>query len=143
MTRASGRDPRGRPGRTPEGIQVRRSGRPRRRRVVLADRHTRQVARTMSELEEQTSVGDVLVRHLVRAQLRSALLLTGLVLLVLLGLPLLFWASPAVAGAALFGVRLPWLLLGVLIYPFLLLVGYLCTRYAERHERDFVSMVEQ
>lgn len=97
----------------------------------------------MSELEEQTSVGDVLVRHLVRAQLRSALLLTGLVLLVLLGLPLLFWASPAVAGAALFGVRLPWLLLGVLIYPFLLLVGYLCTRYAERHERDFVSMVEQ
>ncbi|MCI2418625.1 hypothetical protein MOQ72_14390 [Saccharopolyspora sp. K220] len=118
--------------------------RPRRKRVVLNDRRrTRQVARTIMELEEQTSVGEVLVRHLVKVQLRSALLLTGVVAVVLLGLPLAFWAVPSIGDVALFGLRLPWLLLGVLAYPFLVLIGYLCTRSAERHERDFIHMVEQ
>ncbi|MEV0053475.1 hypothetical protein AB0H34_23610 [Saccharopolyspora shandongensis] len=117
--------------------------RPRRKRVVLADRRTRQVARTIMELEEQTSVGEVLVRHLVKVQLRSALVLTGVVAVVLLGLPVLFWAVPSIGEFEVLGFRLPWLLLGVLVYPFLLLIGYLCTRRAERHERDFIHMVEQ
>ncbi|MGW5644763.1 hypothetical protein ACWEV3_09780 [Saccharopolyspora sp. NPDC003752] len=117
--------------------------RPRRKRVVLADRRTRQVARTIMELEEQTSVGEVLVRHLVKVQLRSALVLTGVVAVVLLGLPVLFWAVPSIGDFEVLGIRLPWLLLGVLVYPFLLLIGYLCTRSAERHERDFIHMVEQ
>ncbi|MHA6801859.1 hypothetical protein [Salinifilum ghardaiensis] len=120
------------------------SSRPRRKRVVLADRRrTRQVARTMMELEEQTSVGEVLVRHLVRAQLRTVLAAAGLPALVLLSLPLLLWAFPAFARASVLGVPLPWLLVGVLIYPFLLLVGVVATRFAERHEREFVHMVEQ
>ncbi|MEU6270245.1 hypothetical protein [Saccharopolyspora shandongensis] len=117
--------------------------RPRRKRVVLADRRTRQVARTIMELEEQTSVGEVLVRHLVKVQLRSALVLTGVVAVVLLGLPVLFWAVPSIGELEVLGFRLPWLLLGVLVYPFLLLIGYLCARRAERHERDFIHMVEQ
>ena len=127
------------------GFEVRgRGGTPRRKRVVLADRRrTRHVARTIMELEEQTSVGEVLVRHLVKVQLRSALFLAGSSAVVLLGLPLLFWALPSTGDAVLFGVRLPWLVLGVLPYPFLVLIGYLCTRSAERHERDFVHMVEQ
>ncbi len=118
--------------------------RPRRKRVVLADRRrTRQVARTMMELEEQTSVGEVLVRHLVRAQVRTVLAAAGVPALVLLSLPLLLWAFPAFARADVFGVPLPWLLLGVLVYPFLLLVGFAATRLAERHEREFVRMVER
>ncbi|GAA4864689.1 hypothetical protein [Saccharopolyspora cebuensis] len=118
--------------------------RPRRRRVVLADRRrTRQVARTMSELEEQTSVGEVLVQHLVRVQLRSALLLGGAVALVMLALPTAFYLFPAFGTYEVFGIRLAWLLLGVLAYPALVVAGYLCTRTAERHERDFVHMVEQ
>ncbi|PKW13564.1 hypothetical protein [Saccharopolyspora spinosa] len=117
--------------------------RPRRKRVVLADRRTRKVARIIMELEEQTSVGEVLVRHLVKVQLRSALVLTGVVAAVLLGLPLLFWGVPAIGDLEVLGFRVTWLLLGVLIYPFLVLIGYLCTRNAERHERDFTHMVEQ
>ncbi|MGW1680455.1 hypothetical protein [Saccharopolyspora sp. NPDC002376] len=133
---------------SPEGFDVRgRLGdapRRRRKRVVLADRRrTRQVARTMLELEEQTSVGEVLVTSLVKAQLRSALLLMGVVSAVLFGLPALFWAVPAIGDVAVAGVRLPWLLLGVLVYPFLVLIGYLCTRRAEQHERDFIDIVEQ
>ncbi|MDA3646060.1 hypothetical protein LZ318_05630 [Saccharopolyspora indica] len=134
---------------SPEGFDIRgRLGevapRPRRKRVVLADRRrTRQVARTIMELEEQNSVGEVLVTSLVKAQLRSALVLTGVVVAVLFGLPVLFWAVPSIGDLEVLGVRLPWLLLGVLIYPFLVLIGYLCTRRAERHERDFLDMVEK
>ena len=95
------------------------------------------------ELEEQTSVGEVLVRHLVKAQLRSALLLAVVAVVGLCGLPALFWAVPELRDATVAGIRLPWLLLGVLPYPFLVLIGYLSARWAERHERDFVHMAEQ
>lgn len=95
------------------------------------------------ELEEQTSIGEVLVRNLVRVQLRIILLLTAALAIVLFGLPLLLWTVPAVADATAFGIPLAWLLLGVVIYPFLLLIGYLYVRAAERHERDFIRMVEQ
>jgi hypothetical protein len=120
------------------------SRRRRRRRVVLADRRkTRQVARTIMELEEQTSVGEALVRNLMKAQLRGALILAGVTAVLLYGLPLLFWALPSFGDAVVFGIRLSWLVLGVLPFPFLVLIGYLGTRSAERHERDFIDMVEQ
>lgn len=120
------------------------SGTPRRKRVVLADgRQTRQATRTIMELEEQTSVGEVLVRHLVRAQLRSSLLLGGLTALVFASLPLVFWLFPVFGGVTLLGIRLPWWLLGVAPYPFLVLVGYLSIRISERNERDFMHLVER
>jgi hypothetical protein len=117
---------------------------PRRKRVVLADRRkTRQVARTIMELDEQTSVGEVLVRHLVKVQLRTSLILAVVTLVVFGGLPALFWALPVLGDTDVLGIRLPWLILGVLPYPFLVLLGYLSTRSAERHERDFIHMVER
>jgi hypothetical protein len=120
------------------------SRRRRRKRVVLADRRTtRQVGRAMTELEEQTSVGEALVRQLMKAQFRSALILAGVTAVILGGLPVLFWAVPAIDSAIVLGIRLPWLLLGVLPFPFLVLIGYLGTRAAERHEREFIDMVEQ
>ena len=73
----------------------------------------------------------------------ACLLLAGLVIVALFGLPVLFWVMPGLGDVQVLGIRLPWLLLGVLAYPFLLLVGYLCMRSAERHERDFIHMVEQ
>lgn len=121
------------------------SSRPRRRRrIVLADRRpTRQVARTLVELEEQTSVGEALLRNLVRIQLRSAFLLFGIAAVIFSVLPALFWAMPALGSAVVFGLRLPWLVLGVLPFPFLLLIGYLGARTAERHERDFLDLVNR
>jgi hypothetical protein len=41
------------------------------------------------------------------------------------------------------GVRLPWLLLGVAPFPVLFGIGYWYNVLAERHERDFVDMVEK
>ena len=37
---------------------------------------------------------------------------------------------------------LPWLLLGVLPFPVLFGIGLVYNRLAERHEKDFVNMVE-
>lgn len=112
--------------------------------MVLADRRgTRAVSRTIMDLEEQTSMGEALVTNLMRVQLRSAFILTGVVIATLCSLPLLFWLFPALASATLFGVAVPWLLLGGLPFPLVLLIGYFSTRTAEKHERDFLEMVEK
>lgn len=115
----------------------------RRVRVVLAERRgSRRLVRTRAEVEEQTEVGDVLLRGLLRAQLGLSLRLAGLVLVLLGVLPLLFTVVPALSGVTLLGVRLPWLLLGVLAYPLLVLVGWTHTRMAERTEQEFADLVD-
>lgn len=113
-------------------------------RVVLAEA-TRRAGqdRTRSELTEQTRVGEALIRGLVRAQLGLALGLAVVVAVGLGGLPLLFAVAPAVGQTTVFGVNLPWLLLGVAAYPFLLGVGWTYVYLAERNEQDFASLVER
>jgi hypothetical protein len=117
---------------------------PERVRVVLAEVARRPGQdRTRAELAEQTRVGEALVRGLVRAQLALALRLALVVGVGLGALPLLFAAAPDVAEAKLFGIHLPWLLLGVAPYPFLLLVGGAYVWLAERNEQDFTALVER
>ena len=53
--------------------------RPQRERVVLAHRRGARMVRTRVEVQEQTLVGDALVRGLVRAQLGLALRLAAVV----------------------------------------------------------------
>ena len=113
-------------------------------RVVLGDVSRTKIspARAREELEEQSPVGTALARGLVRAQLSVAVRLAAVVAVGLGGLPLLFAAVPAVAQARLFGISLPWLLLGVLAYPFLYLVGAVYVHLAERNEQEFAALVE-
>ena len=94
-------------------------------------------------LDEQDVVGDLLVRSLMRAQLALALRLLAVLATLLGGLPLLFALVPATRTAQVLGLPLPWLALGVLVYPALLAAGLLHVRLAERHERDFVDLVER
>jgi hypothetical protein len=118
---------------------------PKRVRVVLGDvgRRGNQVPHARRELTEQTRVGDALVRGLVRAQLALALRLAAVVIVGLGGLPLVFAFAPRLAAARPFGVALPWLLLGLAAYPFLLAVGLVFVKLAERNERDFAELVER
>lgn len=95
-----------------------------------------------SEIDEQTRLGDIYMRSLVRAQLRLAVLTCSVFALLVGGLPLLFALAPATRTARLLGLPLPWLLLGVLVHPFLLLLGWLYLRAAERNERDFAELVD-
>lgn len=117
---------------------------PRRVRVVLADvARAQPVAPTRPELEEQSPIGEALVRGLVRTQLALALRLAAVVAVGLGGLPLLFAVAPTVARARPFGVALPWLLLGLVAYPFLVVVGAAYVYLAERTEREFADLVER
>lgn len=113
---------------------------PQRIRVDLAARRVR-LDRPMRELEEQTQVGEVLVRGLIRAQLGLAVRLSVVVAVLLGGLPVLFALVPGLGDVAVFGLRLPWLLLGVLAYPLLYVVARIYVRQAERNEQDFAEFV--
>ncbi len=114
---------------------------PRRVRVDLAGRAVRRASYSRQELEEQTQVGEVLIRGLVRAQLALALSLAGVVVLLLGSLPIAFALFPALGDVYVLGLRLPWLLLGILAYPLLYVVGWLHVRQAERIEDDFSKAV--
>ncbi|MCW2504380.1 MAG: hypothetical protein JWO79_2664, partial [Actinomycetia bacterium] len=99
--------------------------------------------RPRQELEEQTPLGEVLVRGLMRAQLALALRVSALVIVGLGLLPLLFALAPGIATATILGIRVPWVLLGGLAFPFLVFVGWIYVRMAERNERDFAELVER
>ena len=114
-----------------------------RQRVVLADpKRASSSLRARVELEEQTSWGKLLVKDLVKVQLRTALLFSVLVIAVFGALPVLFYLLPGFAALTLAGIPIPWLILGVLPFPFLFGVGLWYNMLAERHERDFVDMIE-
>ncbi|WP_328359783.1 hypothetical protein OG976_07100 [Mycobacterium sp. NBC_00419] len=119
-----------------------RSGRPQRERVVLAHRRGTRVVHTRVEVQEQTEVGDALVRGLMRAQLGLALRLAALVAGGMAALPLLNAAFPELAAVTVFGMRLNWLILAVLVYPTMYGVGRLFIRLAEQAERDFIGVVD-
>ena len=107
--------------------------------MVLAHRRGTRMVHTRVEVQEQTQVGDALVRGLVRAQLGLALRLAAVVA----------WTPwphfpcstprfPISPPSASFGMRLNWLILAVVVYPVMYGVGRLFVRLAEQGERDFV-----
>ena len=118
---------------------------PRRRRVVLADstKARGKALRTIIELEEQTSVGEKLVRDLIRQQLKSAFGLAFAVLIGMCLLPITFYLVPQIGDLKILGIPIPWLVLGLAPFPILYGVGWVFRRKAERHERDFVNMVDR
>jgi hypothetical protein len=112
--------------------------------VVLADvARSRRSTQVRAELQEQSRVGEALVRSLVRTQLSLALRLSAVVAVGLGGLPLLFAVAPAVAAVRPLGVALPWLLLGVVAYPFLFAVGAAYVWLSERTEAEFAELVDR
>lgn len=82
------------------------------------------------------------MRSLVRLQLRLAIGVCLVLAVLLGGLPLVSALAPQVSDVRPMGMPLPWLLLGVAVYPLLWLGGWLYVRQAERNERDFVELVQ-
>lgn len=91
-------------------------------------------------LDEETPLGAVYLASLLRAQLGLAARVLGLLVLSLGALPLLL-LHDGLARAEVLGVPLAWVLLGGVVYPWLVLLGWVHVRRAERHERDFVEIV--
>ncbi|RKT56444.1 DUF485 domain-containing protein [Saccharothrix australiensis] len=121
---------------------------PARQRVVVTSPRTRapRVRRpypASREIDEQSELGAVYMRSLIRAQRRLGLLLCGVVCGSVAALPLLFRLAPSVAAQRLLGLPLPWLLLGGLVFPVFVLAGWFYVRQAERGEREFAELVER
>ncbi|MEV0479046.1 hypothetical protein AB0I69_00310 [Streptomyces sp. NPDC050508] len=113
---------------------------PTERRVVVTapPRRTRRASgysRPRTEIDEQTTLGHTYVRSLMRTQLRAALTVFAVLVLLVGPLPLVFAATPG-------SRRLEWLILGFCLYAPLVLLALWYVRRAERNERDFVRLVE-
>ena len=117
-------------------VRVRVTGPSRRRTVGVAPPGTR-------EIDADTALGAIYMGSLVRDQLRLALRILVLLAVSVGGLPLLFHLAPGLADVTLVGVPLPWLLLGLLVYPWLIVLGWGFVRRAERHEHDFADLVAE
>jgi hypothetical protein len=112
-------------------------------RVVLAERKAAaRPVRTVVDLQGDSPVGEALRTGLIVEQMRVALrfaLLGGLTLGVL---PLLFDVVPELGTLSILNLRVPWLVLGFLVYPFLFGLGWWFTRTAERVEQDFADHIQ-
>jgi len=121
------------------------TGPPRRVRVTSPRTGAVRQRRTSvtSEIDAQTRIGEVYMSSLLRAQLRLATLVLVTVGVLVAGLPLLFRLVPGLVGVEVLGMPLSWVLLAFAVYPFLVLVGWLYVRAAERNERDFADVVQR
>jgi hypothetical protein len=95
------------------------------------------------EIGEQTELGEVYLDALIRAQRRLAARVCATAAVVLGGLPLLFALFPWSGSVSLLGVPAAWVLLGVLVYPFLIGLGWWAVVVAERNEAEFAALVQQ
>ena len=112
-------------------------------RVVLSERKgVARPVRTIKEVQEGTAVGELLRRNLIRSQLMVTLRFAALTVFVLGTLPAVLTLLPEVGRFHLLGVRVPWLLLGLLMYPFLVGVAWRYTRVADRVEQNFADHVQ-
>ncbi len=117
------------------------------RRVVItsarrsATRPRRQVV--TQEIDDQTAIGDAYMRSLIRTQLRLAVTVLIVLAVTIGSVPFLFFAVPDSRDALVFGVPLPWVLLGALVYPALIALGWFYVHQAERNEHDFTELVER
>lgn len=94
------------------------------------------------EIDETSGVGEAYVRSLMRTQLRGALTVVAVVVATIGSLPLLFVLVDPLAQAEVFGVPIVWPILGLGVYPWLLVLAWRYVRFAERTEREFTDLIE-
>ena len=118
----------------PPPPRVRVTGPPRRRRTP---------GTRSGDIDAQTQLGGVYLGSLLREQLWLALRIIALLVLGVGSLPLVFHLAPGLTDVHVVGMPLPWLLLGVLVYPLFLLLGWRYVVRAERNERDFAELISE
>lgn len=134
-----------RPRKDKDAERPRKDERPRREVVTsprtMAPRHPRYPV--TREIDEQTRLGEVYMRSLVRTQFRLALFVCTVLGCVVVGLPLMFLLMPELRAVHVLGIPLPWAVLGGLIYPAFVIGAWLYVRQAERNERHFAELVDR
>jgi uncharacterized membrane protein (DUF485 family) len=97
---------------------------------------------SLQEIAEQTAYGEVLLRDLVRRQLRLALSVAAVFLVILLGLPLMNLLFPELMQMRLLGLPMAWLALAVLVYPFVWALAVYFVSTARKYEDEFTALVK-
>jgi hypothetical protein len=95
------------------------------------------------EIDEQTELGNVYMTSLIRSQRRLALGVCAAVGLLLVGTALAGAFATSFYTVHVLGIPLPWLVLGLFVYPALIALGWYTVRSAERTERDFLDLVRR
>jgi hypothetical protein len=102
---------------------------------------TREVS-IASEIDAQTSLGEVYISSLMRSQLRLAIAVVGVLALTVGILPLVFHLAPAVRRLSVLGIPVPWLALSVVAFAEIIVLGWIYVREAERNEDDFSDLLD-
>jgi hypothetical protein len=95
------------------------------------------------EIDEDTEVGEVYMTALLRSQLLPGLAVLVVVVIALGGLPVLFTLLPGISDIHVGPIPLPWVLLGVAVYPMLLAVAWWHVLAAERGERAVTDILRR
>jgi uncharacterized membrane protein (DUF485 family) len=115
---------------------------PERVRVTGPPRRRTPAART-TDIDAETRLGGMYMGSLLREQLRLAIGVLAVLALTVGLLPLLFHVAPGLSDVQVVGLPLAWLLIGVAVYPWLLVLGWVYVRRAERNEDDFAELVSE
>lgn len=110
--------------------------------MATRPRDQEHAGRRLRDLLEQTQVGSVFLGALMRRQLRLSLAVTAAFLVGLGIQPVLPLIWPGYGDSTVFGLPLPWLVLGVLSYPLLVILGLLYVRRAEGIDDDFTDLLQ-
>src|SRR5512139_1562290 len=94
------------------------------------------------DIDEQTELGVLYVRSLIRAQLRTSVLTCAAVTAVITGLLLWLWRMPGTARVRVLEIPLSWLILGLGVQPVWVGLALWHVRRTERTERAFAEFVE-
>lgn len=95
-----------------------------------------------SEIDAQTSLGEVYISSLMRSQLRLAVVVVGVLGSTIGALPLVFHLLPGVRRLGVLGVPVPWLVLSVVAFAEIVGLGWFYVRQAERNEDDFSDLLD-
>jgi hypothetical protein len=95
------------------------------------------------EIDELTPLGELYLDSLLRSQRRTAFGVCAATIGLLLALAVAVAELAGWRTITMFGVQLPWILVGCAIYPALWGIGYVAVRLLERNERAFAELMHQ
>lgn len=118
---------------------------PQRVRVTRTRRPSRTPRRrtVREEIVDESRLGSTYVNSLRRAQLQLSLGTLALGVATLGALPMIFALAPAARRVSVLGLPVAWLLLGVLVYPGVVVVARWYVRATERLEAEFSDLVSR
>lgn len=93
------------------------------------------------EIDEQTQLGAVYMDSLIRSQRRLAVVVCTAIAVLLVGTALLGAFVPRFGRLHALGMPLPWVVLGVLVHPALIMLAAYAVRQSERNEQAFTELV--